>query len=92
MGLKSIVTKASVFITWLTLCQLMFLHSMSDTQDAAKDEKLKSILVEERYVMIVFKAIANKGINKLLGKDYLPVLTRISSRFTTHAMVSYQKS
>ena len=33
--------------------KLWFLHSMSDTQDAAKDGKLKSLLVEERDGLIV---------------------------------------
>ena len=58
--------------------KLWFLHSMSDTQDAAKDGKLKSLLVEERNGLIVVIGRANKGINQLLGKDYLPVLTRQS--------------
>ena len=56
----------------------MFLHAMSDTQDAVKDGKLMSLLVEERDGLIVVIGRASKGINELLGKNYVPVLMRQS--------------
>ena len=54
---------------------LWFLYSVSDTKIAANEGKLKSLLVEEREGLVVVTGRVSKGMCKVLGKEYLPVLT-----------------
>ena len=55
---------------------LWFKQAMSETRAAVKEDKLKSLLVEERDGLIVVVGRAKTGMSKFLGKEYLPVLMR----------------
>ena len=57
---------------------LWFKQSMVDTQNAIREGKLKSLPVEEKDGLIVVKGRASKGMSKILGKEYLPVITKQS--------------
>ena len=47
---------------------------MVHTQNAVEEGKLKSLLVEGKDGLIIVKGRASKGISKILGKEYLPVI------------------
>ena len=54
--------------------QLWFKFAMVETKEAQENGRLKNLLVEERDGVIVVVGRSKKGIQKLLGKDCLPVL------------------
>ena len=58
--------------------RVWFQYSMKDTRLASEEGKLKSLFIEERDGLIVVVGRAQKGLQKLFGKDSLPVLMRKS--------------
>ena len=63
----------------LEIAEILWIkQSMIDTQNAVKEGKLKSLLVEEIEGLIVVKGRATKGMSKILGKEYLPVIMKQS--------------
>ena len=54
--------------------RVWFRDAMKDTRNAAEHGKLKSLFCEERDGMVVVVGRANHGLQKLFGKDFLPVL------------------
>ena len=51
-----------------------YCHAMKDTHHSLKGGKLRYLLCEEKEGMIVVIGRAKHGLQKFLGKNYLPVI------------------